>query len=106
MFGLGKKNAAIEAFADTLVADLVKRFPPAKQAELGGTKAKPAKQLAKAVNEFERGVVAFQQENHLGLYGKAKLLNKIKWQLKEREYGTEFIDVTMTTLARFLNARK
>jgi hypothetical protein len=106
MFTSTRKKAALEAFADTLVSNFVKRFPPEAQVSLGGTKAKTGRQLGNAVNEFERGVVAFQQEQRLGIYGKAQLLNRIKWQLKERAYSEEFIDATMTTLARFLNVRK
>ncbi len=106
MFGFGKNNAAIDAFAGTLVADLTKRFPREKQAELGGTKAKPAQQLAKAVNELERNIATFQQEHKLGVYGKARLLNKIKWQMKELQYSEDFIDATITTLARLVGSRK
>ncbi|MEO8751331.1 MAG: hypothetical protein ABI624_01505 [Casimicrobiaceae bacterium] len=106
MFGLGKKNAAIEAFAATLVAELTKRFPPGKERELGSDKLKPAQQLGKAVKDLEKKALAFQQEQQLGVYGKAKLLNKIKWQLKELAYSDEFVEVTTTSLAQLLGSRK
>ena len=106
MFGLGKHNAAIDAFAAALVTDLVKRFPVDRQAELGGKKAKPARKLGKAVGDLERRVAAFQQETHLGIYGKARLLNKIKWQLKDLGYFDAFIDATTTTLAAAFGSKK
>jgi hypothetical protein len=105
MLGFGKDNAAIEAFAHTLVADLVKRFPPEKQTLLGGTKLKPAAQLGKAVTGLERKVAAFQQEHQLGVYGKAKLLNSIKWQMKELQYTEDFVAATTTSLAQLLGTR-
>jgi hypothetical protein len=106
MLGLGKSNAAIEAFAQTLVTDLAKRFPPERQRELGGTKLKPAQQFGKAVKDLERKVTDFQQEHDLGIYGKAKLLNAIKWQLKDLGYADDFVEVTITALAQLVGTRK
>ena len=105
MFGLKERNARIVAFADQLVLDLVKRFPVEKEAQLGTSKLKPARQLGKTANELERSVVAFQQESRLGIYGKAKLLNRLKWELKEKGYGEAFIDQTVAELTRMLNVR-
>ena len=104
MFGLGKKNAAIEAFATTIVADLKKRFPPDRERLLGGDKLKPAAELGKAVSLLERQAIAFQQENKLGVYGKAKLINAIKWEMKELAYSEPFIDTTAANLARILGS--
>ena len=98
MFGFGKNNAAIDAFAAEIVADVARRFPVQLEAELGGTKAKPARKLGKTAGDLERRVTAFHTSNKLGVYSKARLLNKIKWGLKERGYSEPFIDATITTL--------
>lgn len=105
MFGSKEKSARITAFADQLVQDIVKRFPVEKEAQLGTNKLKPARQLGRTANDLERSVVAFQQEAGLGIYGKAKLLNRLKWELKEKGYGEEFIDQTVAELTRMLNLR-
>ena len=102
MFGIGKKSDAIEAFANALVTGFNKRFPPALESELGGDKLKPAGTLGKVVGELERQAVAFQQEHRLGVYGKAKLINSIKWQMKELGYSDRFTDVTAANLAQVL----
>ena len=105
MFGFKETNARINAFADQLINDIVDRFPVEKQAELGTNKLKPARQLGSTANLLERTIVTFQQEARLGIYGKAKLLNRIKWALKERGYAEAFIDQTIAEMTRMLNIR-
>jgi hypothetical protein len=36
------------------------------------------------------------------VYGKARLLNRIKWQMKEGGYSEEFVDVTLAELTRVI----
>jgi NAD dependent epimerase/dehydratase family enzyme len=105
MFGSKEKNARIEAFADQLIAELVQRFPVEKEAELRTSRLEPARQLGSAVNVLERRVVAFQQEARLGIYGKARLLNRLKWELKEKGYGEAIIDLTVAEVTRMLSLR-
>ena len=100
MFGLGKGNKAIDEFAQTLVTELTKRFPVARQSELGTSKLKPAQQLGKAVGDLERRVTKFSGENKLGVYGKARLLNAVKWQLNDLGYSKDFVDATIATMAQ------
>lgn len=102
MFGLGRKNSAIDAFAADVVAEVARRFPIGLESELGGAKAKPARKLGKTTGDLERKVAAFQGDQHLGVYGKARLLNQIKWGLKELGYSEDFVDATTTTLAKSL----
>jgi hypothetical protein len=101
MFGFGKNNKTIDAFADELVVALVTRFPPEKEKELGTNKAKPARSLGKAVADIvERRFPAFVVEHKLGVYGKARLLNRVKWQMREKGYSEAFIDVTMAEFTK------
>ena len=101
MFGFGKKNAAIDAFADELAAELRTRFPAEKEKSLGADKAKPARKLGKAAGELiDRRFAAFIVDNKLCVYGKARLLNRVKWQMREDGYSEEFIDTTVAELAR------
>jgi hypothetical protein len=101
MFGFGKNNKAIDAFADELVADFVKRFPIEKEKDLGSNKAKPARNLGKAAGELvDRRSADFVFQHKLGVYGKARLLNRVKWQMQEIGYTTEFVDLTLAELTR------
>ena len=103
MFGLGKNNAAIDAFADELVGELTTRFPPAKEELLGGSQPKPARSLGKAAASLiDHRFSDFVANRKLGVYGKARLLNRIKWQMKEGGYSEGFVDVTLAELTRVI----
>src|SRR6266581_3721030 len=81
MFGNWFDCKEVDEFADTIVADLVKRFPPS-----------------------DVGVPARKAADRLNLYKKAHLGNRVKWALKEAGYPEEFVDaltyelVTVVTL--------
>ena len=92
----------VDAFADGVVADLVKRVPPAAVE----VPAKKAAQRLKTTNDmiFKRAET-FARSQRLNLYKKAHLGNRVKWALKEAGYPQEFVDaltyelVTVVTLA-------
>jgi hypothetical protein len=102
MFGRWFDCKAVNEFADTAVADLVKRVPPSSLTA-------PAKHTAsrlKSTNDmiFSRAE-AFARKQPPNLYQKAKLGNRVKWALREAGYPQEFADaltyelVTVITLA-------
>lgn len=70
----------VDAFADGVVADLVKRVPPSSV----GSAVKKAAERLKATHDmiFARGD-AFARSQRLNLYKKAHLGNRVKWTLNE-----------------------
>jgi hypothetical protein len=98
MFGLGKNNAEIDAFAIASCADLAKRFPPAREAELGGDRRKAGKTLGLALADLQQRTVAFQRERDLGVYGKARLLGAIQQELRRLAYSERFVESTTALL--------
>jgi hypothetical protein len=90
----------VDAFADGVVADLVKRVPPAV------VDAKKTAERLKRTNDmiFARAD-SFARSKHLNVYKKARLGNRVKWALKEAGYPKEFVDaltyelVTVVALA-------
>lgn len=98
MFGLGKNNAEIDAFATKGCADLVKRFPPRREAELGGDQRKAGKTLGLALTDLQQRTVAFQREHALGVYGKARLLRAIQQELRRLQYSERFVESVTTLL--------
>jgi hypothetical protein len=44
----------------------------------------------------------FQREHRLGMFGKAKLANEFKWQLKELGYSEKFIDIATEGLMVYI----
>jgi hypothetical protein len=93
----------VDDFAKSLAQDLARRFPPA--AESRSDKG-AANQLAVVTEGLYARAVRFHQENHLGLYRKAKLGNTFRWQLKELGYSAGFIDKVTKGLVVRLARRK
>jgi len=89
MFWSKSDNARIDAFGKELAGELSRRVPLATIADPG---KKGNDRYVRAI-EHARGVtIAFQKDNKLGVYGKARLLNTFKWELKRQGYSDEFID--------------
>lgn len=92
----------VDAFVDSIVAELVKRFPP-EGVELPAKKA--TERLRRTHDAIFRRVTAFASTARLNLYKKAHLGNRCKWALKEAGYPDEFVDtlthelVTVVTLS-------
>jgi hypothetical protein len=99
---------AVDEFADTAVADLLKRVPPASIAV-------PAKNLAKRLKSTNDQIFAraqaFARAQPLNVYKKARLGNRVKWALREAGYSKEFVDaltyelVTVVALASGARSR-
>ena len=91
-----------DAFVDSIVADLVKRFPPSG-VELPAKKA--TDRLRRTHDVIFRQIESFARTRSLNLYKKAHVGNRFKWSLKEAGYPAEFVDaltyemVTVVTLA-------
>ena len=84
-------SSAVHAFADTLVADLTVRLPPAS---VGAAKAgaKTEQKLRKLHDQMLVQVAAFARESRPNLYQKARLANRIKWAMREAGYPAWFVD--------------
>ncbi len=86
---LGKSD--VTEFAKTLAASLAKRYPPSIDA---ATEKKISEaRLTKVLEDVLNQATEFQRERQLGLFGKAKLGNEFRWQLKELGYTEKFIEV-------------
>jgi hypothetical protein len=88
MFRDWSQRKDIDAFATALANDLRRRFPPNSEARTD----RGAKNQLQAITETLCGqAVRFRRERKLGLYGKAKLGNVFRWQLREIGYSEAFI---------------
>ncbi len=85
----------VEAFATTLAEDLGRRFPPASEKR---TDAGAKNQLNVILDGLGTRAVRFRDEQHLGLYKKAKLGNVFRWKLKDLGYSDEFVDRATTVI--------
>jgi hypothetical protein len=86
------------AFARGIVTDINRLFPASTQ------KRKPAstKKDQKKFDSLVRRTRAFAQQHKLNIYKKAKLLNTIKWELRETGYDEALIDEIVAVLTPLL----
>ncbi|TMH63697.1 MAG: hypothetical protein E6H57_16800 [Betaproteobacteria bacterium] len=87
----------IDEFADSIVAELLQRFPQS------GADLSSEKSVEKAMKTLDRifsRISAFAVERRPNLYQKACFGNRIKWGLKEAGYPAPFVElVTQKFLA-------
>ena len=93
----------IDEFADSIVAELLQRFPPS------GIELSTEKSAQKAMKNLDRIlslVGTFAAEHRPGLYQKARFGNRIKWALKEAGYAPHAVElVTHELVTSALAAR-
>jgi hypothetical protein len=80
----------IDAFADSIVAELLKRFP---QAGVDVSSRKSAERAMKNLEKMYSSITAFARQRRPNIYQKARFGNRIKWALKDAGYPEPFIDV-------------
>ncbi|HYI86793.1 MAG TPA: hypothetical protein VEX61_06825 [Burkholderiales bacterium] len=80
----------VDAFADSIVAELLERFPPT------GIELSTEKSAERAMKNLERIlslIGVFAAEHRPGLYQKARFGNRIKWALKEAGYPPSVVEL-------------
>lgn len=90
----------VAEFAKTLVNTLSKRYPPSIDA--APEKKISEARLTKVLEDVLGQATEFQQKHQLGLFGKAKLGNEFRWQLKELGYTDKFIEVATEGLMVYI----
>jgi hypothetical protein len=83
-----KRSREIEEFGVALAREIAGRCPPADAHEGDHISMR----LARAIDEACARAAAYQREQRLGMYGKAKLGTAFKMALKETGYPEGFVD--------------
>jgi hypothetical protein len=89
----------VDALADRLAEDLVKRVPPSNLAA-SGKKAEANK--SKTREAILRQVRNFTSKHRLNVYQKARLANRFKWALREAGYPKALVDEMAFELATLM----
>ena len=89
----------IDEFADSIVAELMQRFP---QAGIDLTTTKSAEKAMKTLDRIFSRISAFAAERRPNLYQKACFGNRIKWALKEASYPEPFVEVATDKLVAYM----
>jgi hypothetical protein len=80
----------IDEFADSIVAELVQRFP---QSGADLSTPKSAEKATRTLDRIFSRISAFSAEHRPNVYQKACFGNRIKWALKEAQYPEAFVQV-------------
>ena len=83
--------APVAEFAKTLAADIAKRYPP--MLDQDPTKRPSVNRLTRIIEDAAQKAVEFHGVHRLSWFGKAKLGNAFRWELVERGYSGEFVDL-------------
>lgn len=93
------RSKDVDEFADSIIADLQSRFPPA------GTSREvknAGKRLLKTHRVILARIEAFARATDLSVYRKARLGNRVKWALAEAGYPKPFVDAFVHELVTLL----
>lgn len=102
LFGLGA-NKALDAFAKMLAQDVAKRYPPAL--ENSPQKKISPNRVAKVLEDIYAKASDYRQQHRLGVYGKARLGNTFRWELKEAGYSEQFVEVATEGLVVYMTRK-
>jgi hypothetical protein len=80
---------AVDEFADSILADLVKRVPPSG---IDAPAKKAAERLRKTHDAIFGRIEAFARTHDLNIYKKSHLGNRLKWALLDAGYPSDFVD--------------
>ena len=89
----------IDAFADSIVAELVARFP---KSGVDVSSRKSAERAMKGLDKMYSSITSFALEHRPNLYQKARFGNRIRWALKDAGYPDPFIDVVTHEFLKYL----
>lgn len=96
-------TSEVDALADRLASDLVKRVPPSNVEALG---KKAAANQGKTRDAILRQVREFTSQHKLNVYKKARLANRFKWALREAGYPKALVDEIAFELATLMATTK
>jgi len=97
------KSREIDAHARSLAGTLA----PHLSAEAAAAKASRhnVKQLEEAIAGVESRALAFVRAQKLGVYGKARLCNSLRWALTEQGADTRLLGVAMDRIVARVSGR-
>lgn len=87
-------------YAHEAVREINRLFPPSDQQK---GKAIPTKEFQKKFDGLVIRTRAFALKNKLNIYQKAKLLNTIKWEMRDAGHEEIIIDEFISFIAPILN---
>jgi hypothetical protein len=85
------QKSTIEEFAAKLSESIATRYPP--QIDNDRSKRPSEERLTRIIEDACGRAITFRDEHRLGWLGKARLGNALRWQLVDRGYRKEFVEL-------------
>jgi hypothetical protein len=97
------RNKEVDTVAKELAQSVAKRYPPA----LDNTAEKKisVNRITKVLEETFARAAKFKTEKKLGVYGKARLGNTFRWELKELGYSEKFVEIATEGLLVYITSK-
>ena len=86
------KGARVSEFAKSLAGEIALRYPPAINQD--SKQHMSVDRLTRVVEDVCEKARAFCKEQRLGVIGKAKLGNALRWELEALGYRRDFVEMT------------
>jgi hypothetical protein len=88
-------TAEVDRFADTVLAELVRRVPLNQLRKESPKTDKRFSRMTEVLSDQARAFATAQRPN---VYKRARLGNRVKWALKDAGYPDPFVDAFVTEL--------
>jgi hypothetical protein len=98
------KKSIIEEFAAKLSESIAYRYPP--QIDNDRAKRPSEERLTRILEDACKRAVDFRDEHHLGWLGKARLGNALRWQLVDKGYRKDFVELATEVVVVKLSQSK
>jgi hypothetical protein len=85
-----------KAVAQEIAAEIIADIPPSLVSEQNKTLS--VNKITRLLERSYDKAAAFQREQRLGFFGRAKLANHFKWKLKDAGYSEDFVDIAVEGL--------
>jgi len=92
-------TAEVDRFAASLVREVTRRLPPS---QVDSSSKKAVERLSRMTDVLSDQLRTFAQSQRLNVYKRARLGNRVKWQLKDAGYPEPFIDAFTTEVVTLL----
>ena len=90
-------TAEVDGFAGTIVAELIRRVPPAEVASSNDKSDRRFRRMTEVLSDRARAFGMTQRPN---VFKRARLGNRVKWALKDAGYPQAFVDAFTYELVR------
>ncbi len=99
----GGKGKIISAFSFKIANELERKYPPDEENKK--RRRVSEKRMTRILETCFQDAIKFKNDNNLGVYGVAKLINSFRWDLDEKGYDKAFVELAAEGLKVYLTRK-